>query len=662
MLLWFLSDCWSADIAASQEKFRLLVVAIHWLPQLRWGPLLLAGAGLLSLVARRHFYPEAPVTRRLRRRLGRVGTVAAGLVGLRLLTLWAPLLRLFPFLSLLWSPLATWTLGLFYLLYLGVSFQPAGKTASPESAHRWIAGLLFLTGLLIYGYYTLYFCQVTMLHGDEGQYLRVTQSLLHDGDMDLANNLDTDHTDEFHVLPFGVDKAPASPPGKVYSVHPIGLSVLLVPAYWLGLERWANPRLVTALDMALIAAACLPLAFLWLVRLRIGRSTALAAVLVMATSAPFFLFTNQLFPELPALCVTFGLLACLAHWQVPGGQYRSLGRGEPVFLGGMTLLLGGLPFLHPRYAPLAGLGGLLLLLQAWHSPRRSLALMAVGLGAGLSLYALVAFNYAYSGDGLGPFRPGNAWEEGALDIATWAISLPGHWLHVRKGILNISPIFFFSWVGAIDLARRRDRRLLVICSLYGVTAAVNGLHTDWGFGFCFPARFLVTALPALLLGLAWALPLVARRGTSFFLVVAALGVGLEGIRTVLSLTELGFDGLGLLERDFNRFYPWQIHFYSPHGNDSPLFDLGFWLLVLMVASYLLVFRRPARCLGRGGLLLMTSLLPVLWGMSSTYVQRLPPGYLPLRALPALRASPAHRRHPKTSAAYPRQSHRRTTGR
>ena len=43
-----------------------------------------------------------------------------------------------------------------------------------------------------------------MIHGDEGQYLRVTQSLLHDGDMDLANNLDTQQTNEFHVIDFAV--------------------------------------------------------------------------------------------------------------------------------------------------------------------------------------------------------------------------------------------------------------------------------------------------------------------------------------------------------------------------------------------------------------------------------------------------------------------------
>ena len=622
LLLWFLADSWQADIAASRERFQLAVAAVDWEPRLRWVPLLLATAGLLGLAGRQYFSPQVPMTRRLRLRLVRAGAVTAGLLGMRLLTLWDPLLHLFPFLSLLWSPHVTWTLGLFYLLYLGVSFHPAGQAGSPAAAHRRIALLLFLGGLLVYGTYTLYYCQVTMLHGDEGQYLRVTQSLLRDGDMDLANNLDTDHTDEFHVLPFGIDKAPASPPGKVYSVHPVGLSVLLLPAYWLGLEQWANPRLSTALFMTLVAAACLPLAFLWLIRLHIGRATALAAVLIMAATAPFFLFTNQLFPEVPALCITFCLLFCLAHWQIPDGRYRSLGRLEPLLLGGLTLLLGFLPFLHPRYAPLAGLGGLLLLWQAWHNSRRGFTLGAVGLGAGLSLCALIFYNFAYSGDWLGPIRPGNAWEEGALDISTWAISLPGHWIYTRKGILNISPIFFFSLVGAVDLARRRDRRLGVLLLVYGATAAVNGLHADWGFGFCYPARYLVTALPTLLLGLAWALPILVRRGTGFFLAIAGLVIGLDSVYTVFLLPELGFDGRGLLERSFNSFYPWQTHFFPPGQADFPLFHFSFWLLLLTAASLVLIFRCPARPLFRGGLLLLAALLPFLWGQSATFIQRL----------------------------------------
>ena len=147
---------------------------------------------------------------------------------------------------------------------------------------KWAAAGLLALCLPFYLLYALYFCQVTMLHGDEGQYLRVTQSLFHDGDMDLADNLEAGYTKEFHVREFGLQKAPASPEGKVHSVHPIGLSAALVPAYWWGLERWENLRLASYLFMALLASLCVPLAILYLTRLGTEPCAALLAAGIMA--------------------------------------------------------------------------------------------------------------------------------------------------------------------------------------------------------------------------------------------------------------------------------------------------------------------------------------------------------------------------------------------
>ena len=139
-------------------------------------------------------------------------------------------------------------------------------TCLPSSEPRdlrtaYVAGAIFLVCLPMYVLYALYFCQVTMLHSDEGQYLRVTQSLVHDGDMDLANNLSIEQIKEFHVRDFGLNETPAAPEGKVHSTHPIGLSIALVPAYWWSLEAWANPRLGTALFIALLASLCVPCSF-----------------------------------------------------------------------------------------------------------------------------------------------------------------------------------------------------------------------------------------------------------------------------------------------------------------------------------------------------------------------------------------------------------------
>ena len=102
-------------------------------------------------------------------------------------------------------------------------------------SNRSLCAAAFLVSAVVFSGYTLYFCQITMLHGDEGQYLLVTQSLIRDGDMDLTNNVEPENIREFHVIDsFGLHKAPGSPAGKLHSVHPIGLSILLVPPLWPG--------------------------------------------------------------------------------------------------------------------------------------------------------------------------------------------------------------------------------------------------------------------------------------------------------------------------------------------------------------------------------------------------------------------------------------------
>lgn len=612
---WLALSGFEPVVAAATDELRLAVTTGGYRLQLPLGPMAVGSAGLILAWVRYRFFTGG---RHLQDRLSRATLLAVVLLALRLASLLDPIAHVFPYLTLLWSPHALWAVALVFPGF--VHMPPAnGRKALPTT---YVAGGLLAIFLPLYFLYTLYFCQITMLHGDEGHYLRVSQSLLHDGDMDLANNLGDEQTREFHVRDFAVHKAPASPGAKVHSVHPIGLSVALVPAYWWGLEKWQNPRLAAALFMVLLASLCIPLVFLYLTRLGTEPWAALLATGITAVTGPFFFYTNQLFPEVPALLISLVAILALAHWQVPGGSYRSLGRWEVPLLGLLTLLLCCLPFLHPRLAPLGLLCGAGVLLQAWHSPRRSLALSGVGLVAAAGLYALVSFNFAFSGDWMGPFRPGNAWEEGALDVATWSSSLPGQWLHVGKGLLNNSPIFFFSLFGLAALARMRDRRVVVGASLYVATAAVNGLHPGWGFGFCLPARFLVTALPMVVLGLAWGLTKARHSATAFYFAGFALAVSIESLFNTLLLPEDGYDGQNLINRSINHFYPLHQHFPQGQG-EVPLLDMAFWGLL----SGAMLFRPGpgVRWAGpiRLGLISMAAFAPFVWTRSDAVSDRLP---------------------------------------
>ena len=493
---------------------------------------------------------------------------------------------------------------------------PSSEPKGPRTAY--IASALLAVCLPMYVLYALYFCQVTMLHSDEGQYLRVTQSLLHDGDMDLANNLSAEQVREFHVIDFPLVKTPAAPEGKVHSTHPIGLSITLVPAYWLGLEAWKNPRLATALFIAFLASLCVPLLYVYLTRLGADRLGAVAATGMMAITGPYFYYSNQIYPEFPAIAIVLVVLLALVHWQIPGGRYRCMGRGEPLILGLLALLLCCLPLLHPRYVPLGFLCGAVLLLQAWYSPRRRLALFLTGLVVAGGLYAVIAYHHAFSDDWLGPLRPGiGPWGEEPFDIGTTAISIPGQWLHARRGILNTSPSYFFALFGLLTLARLHDRRVLIAIVLYVATAGIWSLHTVWVGGHDLPGRFMMAALPVLAIGLAWGLPPLLRRPTTSFLVAIALAIGLESVLHTLMLPETGYKGNNLLGRSIARFYPFQMHFFGREQQDLPLLDLTFWG-VLAAA----LFFRPRYAGLRAAFIAVAAVVPFLWGQSDTLAARL----------------------------------------
>ena len=621
---WLVLCGFSPVVAAAADELRLAVRTGPY--RLQWPPLGPAVIGIAGLVLAWIRYRFLGAGTNLQERLQRAILLAGALLALRLLALFDPLVYVFPYLTLLWSPHALWAVALVFLGYIHLPSLGARKPLRTA----YVAGALFAVCLPLYTLYALYFCQVTMLHGDEGQYLRVTQSLVHDGDMDLANNLNFEQVREFHVRGFAVHKSPISPEGRVYPAHPIGLSVALVPAYWFGLEAWDNPRLSVALFMALLAGISIPLLFIYLARLGAAPWAALSAAVVISVTGPYLHFSNQIYPENPAIAIALAALIILAHWQVPHGRYQSLGRWEITLLVLLTLLLCCLPLLHPRFGPLGVFCGALVLLQAWRNPRRWLALSTIGLVVAGGLYGLLAYHYALGGDWLGPLRPGSgAWGENPMDIANWKFSLAGQWLRFDRGVLTTSPIFFIGFFGLLTLARLWDRRLLIAASIYVTTAGVCGLHTMSIHGFEFAGRYMVTALPVLAIGLAWGLPPVLRRATTGFIVALALVISIESVLHAFVLPELGYNATNLSGRSINHFYPLQVHAFGVEQRSLPLLDI----LFCGVLACALLFR-PRRIALRAAIVGAAALAPFVWGLTDTSASRLKLArspYMPLLA-------------------------------
>ena len=187
--------------------------------------------------------------------------------------------------------------------------------------------------------------------GDEPFYLITTQSLLQDGDLDLRNQYATRSYESFFDDRDGLwtQSVPLAD-GRVLSPHNVGLSLLLL------LPGFAIDGLVgVQVQLVLIAALTWALAYVLALRLSGARPWLVwLATLAVALSATAFIYSSEVYPELPAG------LALVGELLVATGRERL----SPTPVRALMLLLSALPWLGAKYAPLSALVALYVLLRA----------------------------------------------------------------------------------------------------------------------------------------------------------------------------------------------------------------------------------------------------------------------------------------------------------
>ena len=298
---WMVTDLLLVDLAFSQDVYSYRIEVVGWKKAwavLRWMP----GWVAILVASIRASKPSFSLSRG-RSCLWLVGV----LLGLRLISLAPGVGTVSPVLGILWSAHVSWALSLslpVYILYPGLNRALAGRG-------RFVGvGLVMCFGIL-YPAYAAYFVHTTVLHGDETQYMMIAQSLVHDGDIDLSNTTEASIF-EFHELPnVHPRRAPASPPGATHPTHPIGLGLILAPAYWLGLSI-DHPRLPCAFLVSIAAVLVLFLSHRWLLKLDYTPAGALITTLSVGCSPLLFLYSNQLYPEVFAVAAALAVLVVFA--------------------------------------------------------------------------------------------------------------------------------------------------------------------------------------------------------------------------------------------------------------------------------------------------------------------------------------------------------------
>lgn len=360
--------------------------------------------------------------------------------------------------------------------------------------------------------------------GDEPFYLLTTQSILQDGDLDLRQQYARQSYRSFFDHPRGLwsQSAPLAD-GRLVSPHNPGLSVLLLPGFALDGLRGAQVQL------QLMAAATFSLAFV-LTALETGRRwLSWAVTVVVALTAPAFVYATEVYPELPgAFCLILALLVL----RQGGGIRRAVA---------LVLLLSALTWLGVKYTPL---GGLVALVYLWRAaPRERWCFLLLGAASAV-LYAAV--HLAVFG-ALTPYSASTVYDgsstaavlESHIALRERIYRLWGLFIDRRFGIGRWAPIMLAVCPALPMLIRSglgiRERNGPLIAGLIGGQLLIATFVSITMMGWWFPGRMLMVVYPLFAVALTVALLRLPRAAR----VIGAVAGGYSLVVTALLVSAVG---------------------------------------------------------------------------------------------------------------------------
>ena len=350
--------------------------------------------------------------------------------------------------------------------------------------------------------------------GDEPHYLVMTQSLLRDRDLKIENNHERGDYAEYYPSRLSPDYRARGSNGEIYSIHPVGLPILLAPAYAVGGYR--------AVVWFLMSVAAMTAAWLWLWTLTLTGSPGAAtfAWAAVALSGPYVFNTFTVYPEIPAgLCVMIAASSALCH--------RALGNESsfraPLHVWGAALAVAALPWLSTKYAAMAIV---LAAILAWNQ-RRSVG-AAVVLGTMVtSLAAWFGFFYFIWGVPL-PSAPYGSNTQ--ISLWTFFSGFPGVFFDQEYGVVTYAPVLGLGLVGLAGMWRDPRTRQLAV-GLTGIAMALLVLVCSfalWWGGSAMPGRPIISILGLLGAPIAWFyknnVDNASRRAVIQFLLLISLAV------------------------------------------------------------------------------------------------------------------------------------------
>lgn len=323
--------------------------------------------------------------------------------------------------------------------------------------------------------------------GDEPHYLIVADAVAHDHSLRVKDAYDRDSQSRRIAGPIDWENHTHTTANGTFSIHGIGLGLLVAPGF-------ATFGLSGARLTLVLIAGLMPV--LWFVIARLmGLRPALAALLaaVVGISTPFVAAAGQIFPDLPSGVLILGVMAAL----VAADAGRDVRRIYPA----AGFALAALPWLHIKNIGVAAVLAFAAVLLVWsrHSKTRTALVAGAVVPFGASLALLLGYNQFAFGSPLGVY---DSHAVGATLRQGLMIALGLH-LDQAQGLFVQQPLFLLALPGWA-LFFLQSRRLAAITLLaYLAIVIPNALHPCWYGCWSFSGRFMWSAAPL------WFLPLVA---------------------------------------------------------------------------------------------------------------------------------------------------------
>jgi len=380
-----------------------------------------------------------------------------------------------------------------------------GKKISSLSLKKKLVILFFISLVLYNAGSLLLTSSGQTFAGDEPHYLLISHSLLNDGDVDLANNYA--NKDYQKIMLADVQIRPHTAPGtkQRYSFHSPGISILLFPFYALG-SLFQGKLLVyfIRLGMSMFGALLGLQIFLFFLQEWKKEKLALGIWFLYGFSSPVFFYSLHVYPEIiialfsltvfrmlrysstlsKSKLVFIGLLLSCFIWFHAIKYFFIL---VPLFIYSFWVLLKkfktGWNILYFFIFP-SLLTFIYFLLQ--HTFYGSFSLAAVSWrGAMAPKESLEYLKTIVTGI---PFR--NRWE-----------TLAGYFFDQRDGLFLYAPIYFFAFLGCIEIMRRNFRYFLLLLFL-SAPYVLNSAFLTQRTGYAPQARPLVAVswILAILIG------------------------------------------------------------------------------------------------------------------------------------------------------------------